>query len=831
MINLGNTIAKWKLSDPIGSSQLDSSFNSHNLIEVGTAAFSLTTDSFGKTGKALTFDGVDQYITHIDNVKFSVTGDLTIFGRFKFTTAGTKKNILSKWIVTGQQSYLVFIESTNKLVFLVSNDGTAFTAITGGTTLVIDTWYSFIAVHVNGSQLELYLNDVSDAAPVAHTTGIFDSTADFRLGSESTPPVFFYEGDLSNILLMDQILTPTERTQLFNSRTDFQTLYEQTIKNINKTPTTLISIDITEVTDLQTATTYLFSEKDKPLHIENPTTAKPYLISDFNLGQEIKETVTVVNRLSVILADDFNADDSTFWRVWKANNPFYLNRRLSVKKGFSGFNENEYKTIFTGLIQNMIFKNNGTIEFVVKNLLTIGDQLVPNDTDGKLSASLPPSGNVSLENTTDMDQYEPSGYVKINNELINYSSKSGTTLIVSAAGRGKFNPDGWDNATTHDLGEVVHQVTVFEDLNPIDIVETLLETAGLDITPGVGDLDNGTFGSFNTVRDDWFNGIKVRGVLDKSLKITQYLKELRESGLFSIFQNESQQLAISYLAPPSLSVEPVTITDANNIVFNSSVINDKMDLQLTRVTLSYNLLGSKSGQDPFDYTHKTKFIDVTRENNYLQQKSKEINSRWIRTDLGGDAYALRIIKNYIRIFGDGRKTLSFSLETKYALLQVGDLFFLTTSQIQNSTGTPISDQLFYVFKKQQSSNNLWQYEAYDSTLTLPIGYISPSDHPDFTSASVAQKKYAFIGVPEPTDTGDISSGSAIVQNLTDTSIFFISQLVTGIGVPFNTKILSIDSGTQITLTDNATTTTIGITLTFYAKLTTMSDNSDGFYLF
>lgn len=54
--------------------------------------------------------------------------------------------------------------------------------------------------------------------------------------------------------------------------------------------------------------------------------------------------------------------------------------------------------------------------------------------------------------------------------------------------------------------------------------------------------------------------------------------------------------------------------------------------------------------------------------------------------------------------------------------------------------------------------------------------------------------------------GDIASGSAIVQNIVDTSLIDAGMSVAGVGIPAGTTVQSVDSGTQVTLTENATAT-------------------------
>jgi len=64
-------------------------------------------------------------------------------------------------------------------------------------------------------------------------------------------------------------------------------------------------------------------------------------------------------------------------------------------------------------------------------------------------------------------------------------------------------------------------------------------------------------------------------------------------------------------------------------------------------------------------------------------------------------------------------------------------------------------------------------------------------------------------------TGDISTGSSVITNISpNTTGLFAGMFVTATGIPSLTKILTVDSSTQVTIDGNATATTTGLSLTF-----------------
>ena len=62
-------------------------------------------------------------------------------------------------------------------------------------------------------------------------------------------------------------------------------------------------------------------------------------------------------------------------------------------------------------------------------------------------------------------------------------------------------------------------------------------------------------------------------------------------------------------------------------------------------------------------------------------------------------------------------------------------------------------------------------------------------------------------------TGNTTTGSASVTSIASTTGLAAGMLVTGSGIPANTKVSSVTSGTAIVLTANATATATGVSLT------------------
>ncbi len=90
------------------------------------------------------------------------------------------------------------------------------------------------------------------------------------------------------------------------------------------------------------------------------------------------------------------------------------------------------------------------------------------------------------------------------------------------------------------------------------------------------------------------------------------------------------------------------------------------------------------------------------------------------------------------------------------------------------------------------NNGIWEY---DGTNWIPILVQG-----NFTENGTTTQ------ATETTETGTLTNGSPTVTGLSDTTPLLVGEEVSGTGIPVGTTILSIDSMTQVTLTNNATVT-------------------------
>ena len=90
----------------------------------------------------------------------------------------------------------------------------------------------------------------------------------------------------------------------------------------------------------------------------------------------------------------------------------------------------------------------------------------------------------------------------------------------------------------------------------------------------------------------------------------------------------------------------------------------------------------------------------------------------------------------------------------------------------------------------------------------------------------------YVVAKKETFTADTSNGTATLLNISDQVEVTIGDEISGAGIPTGTRVLSIDSATQITMTANATATANTVTVTHFGayqvgKLVDTTPNANG----
>lgn len=490
---------------------------------------------------------------------------------------------------------------------------------------------------------------------------------------------------------------------------------------------------------------YKFCKKDAPLPIAGEI-IRPYLAGEPSfLSTELdqKKSLTINARVTLEFYDEPDNDIGidpyvterstypnavgTFWRKLFARNLYHIGRTIYIKTGFFGLAESAYKSL--KFIIDQIDFNNGKIKIICKDILKLADKVeIPKATAGKVTDN-PLTAVATTVNCDTTSEYDASGYIRIDNEIIVYTGKTATSF--TGCTRAQFST----TAAQHNLDAKIQLCYVKTSINVVDIMLDIIQNY---VGIAAADIDTAVFAS---EKAQWLTSFAFTGIISKPTKASQLLAELQEQSMSNIWWDEESQLVKFKVFAPGGSTygSPTEINDDENIVEIDTDHNE--DSRISRIVIYYVKDAIGDLVKPESYARSYISWDVNAEGSaeYNEKAIKTIFSQWITSSAIPSVLASR----FLRRFRDPAKKAIVTLELKDSGIKTADVVNLTTNQILKTDGTALS-RLYQVIKKQQKSLGKFSYVLLDTAWTKKYGFIAPSGYPNWDAASEAQKQYAYI---------------------------------------------------------------------------------------
>lgn len=344
--------------------------------------------------------------------------------------------------------------------------------------------------------------------------------------------------------------------------------------------------------------TYQFTSYDMPA-LDG---YRPYLKSYNLLSQEIKDNITVKNRIYVELADDngesdvsedpywstrghssVNVNGSYFKRLF-ARNPAFKYRNIRIYEGMLQPTVNaldgSWQLRFSGKIENISFvKGSWRIE-CIDNLRFLGGQKLTAKIKSALAVDITQSQTTGISVTTTSGMAS-SGVILIDNELIHYVSLSSTTLVTVT--RGYYG----SIKSNHQQGAKITRVYHYEG-NPFYIMRQMLidYSIGYDTVPFTELIGNAIYSGEPN----------LSCLITSDTKVVDLFYELAEQFGAKVWLNSEGYVTIrrnifyaTWALLPSYLSTQVTLTDDEHIVENSTSIDWNEESRFSRIEYIYDL--------------------------------------------------------------------------------------------------------------------------------------------------------------------------------------------------------------------------------------------------
>jgi len=535
--------------------------------------------------------------------------------------------------------------------------------------------------------------------------------------------------------------------------------------------------------------TYKFSSKDGP-KIFDGTQVQPTLVSVSDMPTEINpdKSTTINARVQMTFEDVKNPPplhsdkgagkfhayrNATFWRIFtRIYRESYKYCTLRLYEGLSTYTQLSDFSLRRELrVNNIEFLSDGKVRITATDKTRSAKSIkIPNAISSSNVTTAQVTAGDSTIPVTDDSEFKilsagyPS-YAKIidsvaGDEYVKFTEINSVGALANVT-RGLFGTSD----VTHAAGKKVIQVAVFADdtdtgiaadigENPVDICkEIILGWIGT----AAADVDDT---QFDTERDIWYPSLKYRRIIESPVEADKLLSQLNQFMMANIWQNESQKLTFRGLKPQAPGESIAEFKTTENILKDSLKINNKVETQVSRVTVHFapsDTWGTSDHSSADDFDEHLIWIDAAAENSNGQGDIVEVEffADWIYAISEARSFASRYIRRFAPV---APAEIEFEVYRRDAETETGDIIDLTSDLFVDDDGS--DDTLnFQILAKSESQKGIIKMKALETKFALKYAFIAPTGYPDWTSATDAQKEYGYIcntGTEKMSDGGPAS---------------------------------------------------------------------------
>ena len=209
VINNLSLKASWHFDENAGNIVYDTSGNNND----GTIHGATWTTN-GKFGKALEFDGVDDYVSVPDSSSLDITDEITIEAWINSNILGSARGIVFK-----NQAWMVREESDGRFQVFVYVDG-RWRGLTTTEKYTPGKWCHIVMTYdSNTRKLAAYVNGVSKSRTLSSLNSytINPSGANTFIGTDISYGDKYFNGTIDEVRIYNRALTPEEISDLYNN--------------------------------------------------------------------------------------------------------------------------------------------------------------------------------------------------------------------------------------------------------------------------------------------------------------------------------------------------------------------------------------------------------------------------------------------------------------------------------------------------------------------------------------------------------------------------------------------------------------------------------------
>lgn len=366
-----------------------------------------------------------------------------------------------------------------------------------------------------------------------------------------------------------------------------------------------------------------------------------------------------------------------FWARWRAENPYYLGKRISVFRGY--IVNNTYSAdnfVRRDYIIESFAQTGAGVSITGKDPLKLvsNDRAkAPRESNGSLVADiLSTDSSFTLQPAGIGDaEYPTSGVVRIGDEVILYTTR--TNDVISGLTRGFRNTQADD----HSENDTVQLCLRIESETVSNIsYDLMVNYAGIDPSfinkpEWDAEVDNAFTVTYSTL-------------ITEPTGVQDLLQEFCDSAPHYYYYDERvNRIRLVALKPPADDAQ--LFTYQGNLLAGTTTVKDMQDMRISTVIVNYGIIDpTKDLDETANYRSSYVREDSDSVTNYGQRAYKTVHSRWINSD--NKTAAVLMSARVGRRFAEAPRMIAFKMDAKDSDVWTGDSIRVESDLIIQSGG-------------------------------------------------------------------------------------------------------------------------------------------------
>lgn len=449
-----------------------------------------------------------------------------------------------------------------------------------------------------------------------------------------------------------------------------------------------------------------------------------------------------------------DADRGTFWSRWLVRNKYWKNIKIIIHEGYAGESlaAMSSRTYFIDSISPPDAKGRVTIKG--KDILARIEERkaqAPEASPGELYTDIDAAATTFVATGAVIGDYDASGTLRINDEIMTYTSRASVTAGVRFSGVTR-GTDG-SEANSHSNSDAIQQCLRYAPQRPDEAIEDLLTSYGGIATSYIPSSD------WQNEVTTHLNLYSVNALITEPTSVKQLVAELAEQCCLYIWWDE-RDAEIKLRAIRGIDTDPEVFTDQANILADSLTLTEKPRERVSQVWIYYDQRDYAGADDePASYARQYVLADLESEKAelYGEPSVRKLFSRWLSRNIFVQNTASKILARYRDIPSE----IKFRVDAKDRIYWVGDTIEISHHFDVDQYGERRQRRWTIISAEEVIAGEVVEYTAEDTTLYGRLYYVMASGAADYPGYDFAPAKNCYIGnaagkVSDGQDAGKIS---------------------------------------------------------------------------